>query len=131
MIKSGCPKYVCSKCGKAREKIYEKIYKGSTKSGYNDGHGQGKHLDIPNETIRGKEIGYTDCGCNSPFESGVVLDPFMGSGTTGVVAKKLGMNFIGIDIKKEYVEMAKRRISKVPMRLDKYTKKSSDNVKVK
>ncbi len=40
----------------------------------------------------------------------VVLDPFMGSGTTGVVAKKLGRNFIGIDIKEEYVEIARKRI---------------------
>ncbi len=41
----------------------------------------------------------------------VVLDPFMGSGTTGMVAKKLGRNFIGIDIKKEYVEIARKRIT--------------------
>lgn len=41
----------------------------------------------------------------------VVLDPFVGSGTTGVVAKKLGRNFIGIDIKKEYVEIARNRIN--------------------
>src|SRR5207249_2555218 len=41
----------------------------------------------------------------------VVLDPFMGSGTTGVVAKRLGRNFIGIDIKPEYVEIARRRIT--------------------
>ncbi len=40
----------------------------------------------------------------------VLLDPFMGSGTTGVVAKKLRRNFIGIDVKKEYVEIARRRI---------------------
>ena len=35
----------------------------------------------------------------------------MGSGTTGVVAKKLGRNFIGIDIKIEYVEIARKRIA--------------------
>jgi len=40
----------------------------------------------------------------------IVLDPFMGSGTTGVVAKKLGRNFIGIDIKNEYLQIAKKRI---------------------
>ena len=41
----------------------------------------------------------------------VVLDPFVGSGTTGVVAKKLGRNFIGIDIKPEYVQIAENRIA--------------------
>ena len=40
----------------------------------------------------------------------VVLDPFTGSGTTLVAAKKLGRKFIGIDINKEYIEIAKRRI---------------------
>jgi len=41
----------------------------------------------------------------------IVLDPFVGSGTTGVVAKKLGRNFIGIDIKPEYVQIAEKRIA--------------------
>ncbi len=43
----------------------------------------------------------------------VILDPFMGSGTTGVVAKKLGRNFIGIEKDEFYVKMAKERIKKV------------------
>jgi len=37
----------------------------------------------------------------------------MGSGTTGVVAKKLGRDFIGIDLKQKYVEIARNRISHV------------------
>lgn len=46
-------------------------------------------------------------------ENGVVLDVFMGSGTTGVVAKRLGRNFVGIELNKKYVDMSKRRIKKV------------------
>lgn len=46
-------------------------------------------------------------------KGGIVLDIFMGSGTTGVVAKKLGRNYIGIELNEKYVEMAERRISKV------------------
>lgn len=46
-------------------------------------------------------------------KDGIVLDPFCGSGTTGVVAKKLGYNFIGIDIKDEYCKMAERRTAQV------------------
>jgi site-specific DNA-methyltransferase (adenine-specific)/modification methylase len=43
-------------------------------------------------------------------EGDIILDPFMGSGTTGAVAKKLGRNFIGIEKNKDYVKIAKNRI---------------------
>lgn len=39
-----------------------------------------------------------------------VLDPFMGSGTTGVIAKRTCRNFIGIELEKKYFDMAKSRI---------------------
>jgi len=42
--------------------------------------------------------------------NGVVLDPFMGSGTTGVACKNLGFDFIGIELSPEYYEIAKKRI---------------------
>lgn len=41
---------------------------------------------------------------------GVILDPFMGSGTTGVVAVKNNRNYIGFELSKEYCEIAKKRI---------------------
>ena len=43
-------------------------------------------------------------------EGDTVLDPFMGSGTTGLVASRLGRRFIGIDLNEEYVKMAEQRI---------------------
>ena len=43
----------------------------------------------------------------------VVLDPFMGSGTTGAVAKKLARNFIGMEKDDDYVEIANKRIRKI------------------
>ena len=39
-----------------------------------------------------------------------ILDPFMGSGTTGVACKELGRNFIGIEISPEYFKIAENRI---------------------
>ena len=44
--------------------------------------------------------------------NGIVLDPFVGSGTTAVVAYKLGRHYIGIDINPKYIEYAKERIKK-------------------
>lgn len=46
-------------------------------------------------------------------EGSVVLDPFAGSGTTGVVAKRLGRGFVGCEINPSYVEMATGRIAEV------------------
>lgn len=46
-------------------------------------------------------------------EGGVVLDPFAGSGTAGVVAKRMGRGFMGCEINPSYVEMAARRIAEV------------------
>ena len=49
----------------------------------------------------------------STKESQVILDPFCGSGTTGVEAVKLGREFVGIDISQEYLEISKKRLEKV------------------
>ena len=43
-------------------------------------------------------------------EGDVVLDPFMGSGTTGIACKQLNRNFIGIELDEKYFEIAKKRI---------------------
>lgn len=44
-------------------------------------------------------------------KGGTVLDPFMGSGSTGIACKKLGFKFIGIEMNQEYVEIAEKRIA--------------------
>ena len=44
-------------------------------------------------------------------EGGTVLDPFTGSGTTGVVAKRTGRNFVGVELNPEYQQMAVDRIA--------------------
>lgn len=48
----------------------------------------------------------------------LVLDPFAGSGTVGVVARKLDRRFVGIELNPEYCEMARRRIGDVAPLLD-------------
>lgn len=46
-----------------------------------------------------------------PNKNQIYLDPFAGSGTTGVACKELGRNFIGIEIEPKYFEIAQRRIN--------------------
>jgi len=48
------------------------------------------------------------------IESDIVFDPFLGSGTTAIAATKLGRNYIGIDIKKEYCEVALKKLDSIP-----------------
>ena len=43
-------------------------------------------------------------------EGGLVLDPFLGSGSTGIAAIQEGRNFTGIDMTQHYVDIAERRI---------------------
>jgi DNA modification methylase len=49
---------------------------------------------------------------------GVVLDPFAGAGTTGMVAKQLGRDFIGIELNPEYCRMAENRIAKAGYQME-------------
>lgn len=60
----------------------------------------------------------------STKENQTILDPFMGSGTTGVACKRLNRNFIGIEIDPKYFEIAKRRIEAVPERLNFFVKEA-------
>jgi DNA modification methylase len=50
---------------------------------------------------------------SSTNEKSVVLDPFMGSGTTGYVAKKLNRHFVGIEKEQKYFEIAQARIKSI------------------
>jgi len=55
----------------------------------------------------------------SSDEGDIVLDPFIGTGTTAVAAKKLGRKFIGIDIDSTYVEISKKNLEKaVPTKIN-------------
>ena len=46
-------------------------------------------------------------------KNAIVLDPFVGSGTTVIAAKNLNRKFIGIDVNKEYVEIALKRLENI------------------
>jgi len=102
MILSSCPKWICKKCGKARVRMSKSKTKRDDPSHYDQKQRGGNSSH--------KTIGWTDCGCNVGWQAGIVLDPFMGSGTVGMVAKKLGRNYIGIELNPKYVKMAKERI---------------------
>lgn len=54
---------------------------------------------------------------NFTQEGDIVLDPFAGAGTTALVSKKHGRNYIGVEISKEYCEIAQKRLDNSTMNL--------------
>ena len=93
MIKAGCPEFVCKKCGKAREKMYEKSGGtiGQSWHDHNNDIGAGIRQTsggVPLATAKGRKEkeksyivkfkGYADCGCNAGWRPGIVLDMFCG-----------------------------------------------------
>lgn len=130
-IRAGCPEFVCIKCGKPREKMIKngerilgshsrkavgKYGEASEREGgkmYYRGHG----ALIPNARYEKIVEGYTDCGCGAGWQGGVCLDPFMGAGTTAVVARKLGRHYLGIELNPEYIRIAEKRLNDVQLTL--------------
>lgn len=51
------------------------------------------------------------CACDAATERGVVLDPFMGSGTTAIAAERHGRDWMGIELNPEFARLAQRRIA--------------------
>ena len=122
IIKAGCPEFICKKCGKARVKILEPTeeYKKYLGKGNLEEHHSGQETKTKFKVKANAEYnfkGYSDCGCNAGFEPGIVLDLFMGAGTTALVTLKQRKRFIGIEIKQEYIDMAKKRIAKVQQKI--------------
>jgi DNA modification methylase len=86
-------------------------------------HGNGLKRDIiesPVETIKGIEHPaiYPEYVVKELIklltkEGDIVLDPFIGSGTTAVASKKMGRKYIGIDINKKYCKDAEKRLQKI------------------
>ena len=55
------------------------------------------------------------------YKNDIILDPFNGVGTTCVVAKRLGRNFIGIDVSDEYCKATEKRLKETEQPLNKFT----------
>ncbi len=61
----------------------------------------------------------------------VILDPFIGSGTTAVAAKKLGKNYIGVDANEKYVKIAEKRLKELSDKPDLFSVTENKNAQMK
>ena len=121
----------CPKCGKSWKRIMEKIgvstyekmggknggYKKMREESMRRGEtGVGDTRDsngniVWYEATPKKFVGWQpDCACGLDPIASVVLDPFSGAGTTGLVAVQHGRRYIGIELNPDYLEMSRKRI---------------------
>lgn len=115
MLDAGCPEFVCKKCNTPK-RIINKVESIKVKDDrYLIPDGMNCY-NIPTQGVRVKQKSISGCSCNrgnNDFVGGIVLDPFVGSGTTCIVALKQNKRFIGIDINKKYIDIAKKRIDRL------------------
>ena len=114
----------CSACGRSfapivkservatRPAINNKIWKHQAAG---DGNGQrsdgAPSLDPERHIAVTTTLGYrSTCGCGADSVPSIILDPFAGTGTTIIVARRLGLRAIGLEASDTYADMARRRV---------------------
>lgn len=111
---SHCGSRGLRECGKARERITEAVAPEpqplATRKGIAHVPGNVPQKDGSIGNARYQPVGFTDCG-HGAYVPGVVLDPFAGSGTTLVVARRLGRRAIGIELNADYCELSRKRLA--------------------
>jgi site-specific DNA-methyltransferase (adenine-specific) len=137
ILLAGCPEWVCSACGKARERLTEResldpelVQKqvrgasgksGRVRGGTDDSDTTWSHRTTEKGTVpsfKGSavtEVGWSDCGCGAGFQPGVCLDPFAGSGTTLQVARRLGRRSVGVELNEGYCRMIGERLQQLSL----------------
>ena len=112
------PKLTCSECGSKRVDSSNKLVCGCNGKTHYE---QQNSKDSPNNLAGGNKNHHPTVKPIKLMQyltrlitpkDGTVLDPYMGSGTTGIACKKENFNFIGIELDKDYFKIAKARIEK-------------------
>ena len=115
-IKAGCPEKVCVECGKPQVKeFYRDKSTLPVKRNKRDGDGDRAVGGVYQKWMEENPAQITikpSCDCNKGFKPGVVLDPFAGAGTTGIVANKLNRKAILIELNPDYIKIAQNRMDK-------------------
>lgn len=101
--------YICSKCGISQRHAYELKNKGKCNHSWVSPKLQNFHPTVKPIKLMSYLI---ELGCS---KEGIVLDPFVGSGTTCIAAKMLNRKWIGIEVNREYINIASARLDNCPI----------------
>lgn len=132
-VKAGTSEHgACSECGAPWRRVIAAHQGGSTGQSWHDHSQDAESGNVKNDLggnveyatyRRGKTVGWEPACAHATHYAGswkphrplspcVVLDPFSGSGTTGVVAVKHGRSYLGIELNPEYAAMSRKRIGR-------------------
>jgi DNA modification methylase len=111
---AGCPEHVCEECGEPRNRIVDGDYVNPGSRRTNGPRSLARRHESPGFVRRLERrthpTGWTDCG-HRAYRPGIVLDPFFGAGTTGLVAEMLGRDWLGVELNPSYVTLARQRLA--------------------
>jgi len=122
MIDAGCPQHICDKCGKPWTMMVTET-RVNTRPGNDVLNGKSGGQDDPNSELHKSDLskyrqqiirnedGLVECSCAAPTHAGLVLDPFMGAGTTALIAQRMGRRWLGIELNPSYIEIARKRLT--------------------
>jgi len=125
LIKAGTPERgCCPKCGQPWVRVVERQQESLRPKSRPVGASRGisasdfRALGQPqqgSQIVHSATLGFRpSCACGvAETTPAIVLDPFIGSGTTAVVSKKLGRRYIGIDLNPSYCQMAEKRLERI------------------
>ena len=119
ILECSAPKEICNMCGKPKTRIAQN-------NGYVEGNGGHVCQKIAEEVgvsessifrthgcnVDRSFLGWKSCSCNVGFHAALVLDPFAGSGTSLLVAHKLGYDWLGIELVQKYCDIINKRIER-------------------
>ncbi|MCE7743873.1 MAG: site-specific DNA-methyltransferase [Candidatus Heimdallarchaeota archaeon] len=124
VVNMSCPVGVCLKCNKPRTKNIELVPLKPREQTKLLSKVRVDSMERPPDDDSWIKIivekGYSDCGCGKGFRKGIILDPFVGMGTTVKVARQMGRNGIGIDLNSDYCERANQKLAgfKIPAKAE-------------
>jgi hypothetical protein len=106
-VLASCPERVCHRCGapwQRRQSEADAVPAHSEHAARPVSAKTGKTSDHLGRVLR------PTCRCRAGWQPGLVLDPFFGAGTVGLVAQSLGRDWIGIELNRQYAALARDRI---------------------
>lgn len=122
-LDAGCPEKICVYCNRPYITIYDED-RVNTRPGINVGNAKSGTDSDPNKDLHNSDLSkyrqqiirsnfrlIKDCNCeDDKYKRGIVLDPFIGAGTTALVALQNSRRFIGIELQKDFINMTMKRI---------------------